>query len=66
MDYHPPKNPLWRGVSHGLITLYEELNYREFIKKDLKTYLEEQDLKVTKQQTLLLNLAQLVVCEVKK
>lgn len=66
MDYHPPKNPLWRGVANGLITMYEELNYREFIKKDLKTYLESQGFKVTKQQTLLLNLAQLVVCEVEK
>lgn len=62
MDYHNPRNPLWRAISSGIINLYEELEYRQFIKQPLLTYLESFNLEVLHHEILFLDLAQILVC----
>lgn len=41
MDYALPPNRLWRGISLGIINIYEELNFRQFIKSDFIGLLNE-------------------------
>ena len=63
MDYHLPKTPVWRWFSQHIITLYEELNYKEFIKKDLAEYLQANGLRVIEKRTVLASVGQVLLCK---
>lgn len=63
MDYHLPKTLGWRWFSQRIITLYEELNYKEYIKKDLSEYLHAHGLKVIEKRTVLAGVGQVLLCK---
>lgn len=65
MDYHLPEQPVWRWVSQRIITMYEELNYQEFIRKDLGQYLAERGIEVVQQKLLMAGVAQVLLCKPK-